>query len=114
MPGPGGRDFQQSYNCQAVVDNANQVIVAAWATDQASDKGQAVAMVQEAILQHGRRFPKRCRPTPGTTRLKSGGETLPGSGSGPLHCSGEDPPRHETGTGAPRPDTQGACRPGTG
>ena len=28
MPGPGGRDFQQSYNCQAVVDSANQVIVA--------------------------------------------------------------------------------------
>ena len=23
MPGPGGRDFQQSYNCQAVVDNAH-------------------------------------------------------------------------------------------
>ena len=28
MPGPGGRDFQQSYNCQAVVDSAHQVIVA--------------------------------------------------------------------------------------
>ena len=39
MPGPGGRDFQQSYNCQAVVDNAHQVIVAARATDQPSDKG---------------------------------------------------------------------------
>ena len=23
MPGPGGRDFQQSYNCQAVVDSAH-------------------------------------------------------------------------------------------
>ncbi len=29
MPGPGGRDFQQSYNCQAVVDHEHQVIVAA-------------------------------------------------------------------------------------
>ena len=29
MPGPGGRDFQQSYNCQAVVDSAHQVILAA-------------------------------------------------------------------------------------
>ncbi len=29
MPGPGGRDFQQAYNCQAVVDSAHQVIVAA-------------------------------------------------------------------------------------
>ena len=49
MPGPGGRDFQQSYNCHAVVDSPHQVIVAARATDQASDKGQAVAMVKEAI-----------------------------------------------------------------
>ena len=23
MPGPGGRDFQQAYNCQAVVDSAH-------------------------------------------------------------------------------------------
>ena len=49
MPGPGGRDFQQSYNCQAVVDSAHQVIVAARATDQASDKGQTTAMVEDAI-----------------------------------------------------------------
>ena len=49
MPGPGGRDFQQSYNCQAVVDSAHQVIVAARATNQSSDKGQATAMVEEAI-----------------------------------------------------------------
>ena len=26
MPGPGGRDFQQAYNCRAVVDHAHQVI----------------------------------------------------------------------------------------
>ena len=49
MPGPGGRDFQQSYNCQAVVDSAHQVIVAARATNQPSDKQQAVVMVGEAI-----------------------------------------------------------------
>ena len=53
MPGPGGRDFQQSYNCQAVVDSAHQVIVAARATDQASDKGQAAAMVEQAIDNMG-------------------------------------------------------------
>ena len=34
MPAPGGRDFQQAYNCQAVVDHAHQVIVAARATNQ--------------------------------------------------------------------------------
>ena len=53
MPGLGGRDFQQSYNCQAVVDSAHQVIVAARATDQASDQGQAEAMVEAAIGNMG-------------------------------------------------------------
>ena len=46
MPGPGGRDFLQAYNCQAVVDHAHQVIVAARATNQSSDKQQAAAMMQ--------------------------------------------------------------------
>ena len=49
MPGPGGRDFLQAYNCQAVVDHAHQVIVAARATNQSSDKQQAAAMMQETI-----------------------------------------------------------------
>ncbi len=53
MPGPGGRDFQQSYNCQAVVDSDHQVIVAARATNQPSDKGQAVPMIEETILNAG-------------------------------------------------------------
>ena len=30
--GPRGRDFQQSYNCQAVVGQEHQVILAAWAS----------------------------------------------------------------------------------
>ena len=47
MPGPGRQDFQQSYNCQAVVDSTHQVIVAARATNATSDKQQAVAMVEE-------------------------------------------------------------------
>ena len=34
MPGPGGREFLQAYNCQAVVDHENQVIVAARATNR--------------------------------------------------------------------------------
>ena len=53
MPGPGGRDFQQAYNCQAVVDDAHQVIVAAEATNQASDKQQAVTMIEQAIGNTG-------------------------------------------------------------
>ncbi len=53
MPGPGGRDFQQSYNCQAVVDSAHQVIVPARATNQPSDKGQAVSMIEETANNTG-------------------------------------------------------------
>ena len=49
MPRPGGRDFQQSYNCQAVVDNAHQVIVATRTTNLSSDKQRAVAMVEDTI-----------------------------------------------------------------
>ena len=53
MPGPGSRDFQQAYDCQAVVDSAHQVIVAARATNQSSDKQQAAAMMQETIRNTG-------------------------------------------------------------
>ena len=53
MPSPGGKDFLQAYNCQAVVDSAHQVIVAARATNQTSDKQQAVAMMEETIANVG-------------------------------------------------------------
>ena len=53
MPVPGGRDFQQSYNCQAVVDSECQVIVAARGTNVPSDKQQAVPMVEETIENTG-------------------------------------------------------------
>ena len=53
MPGPGGRDFQQAYNCQAVVDSAHQVIVAAKATNLTSDQQQAVGMIEETIRNTG-------------------------------------------------------------
>ena len=49
MPARGGRDFQRAYNCQAVVDSAHLVIVAARATNQSSDKQQAVGMMAETI-----------------------------------------------------------------
>ena len=44
MPAPGGRDFIQGYNCQAVVNlwtARHQVIVAARATNRPTDKGQS-------------------------------------------------------------------------
>ena len=53
MPGPGGRNFLQGYNCQVVVDSAHQVIVAARATNVPSDKQQAVVMIEEAIANIG-------------------------------------------------------------
>ena len=49
MPAAGGKDFLPAYNCQAVVDSAHQVIVAARATNQTTDKQQAAAMLQETI-----------------------------------------------------------------
>ena len=49
IPAPGGKDFLQGYNCQAVVDSAHQVIVAARATNQTSDKQQAAVMMEETI-----------------------------------------------------------------
>ena len=53
MPGPGGRDFQQAYNCQAVVDSECQIILAAQATNRASDKQQAVSVNEQAIGNAG-------------------------------------------------------------
>ena len=54
MPAAGGKDFQQAYNCQAVVDHEHQVIVATRATNVASDKQQAVVMIEEAIANTGK------------------------------------------------------------
>ena len=53
MPGPDGRDFLQAYNCQAVVDSAHLVIVAARATNLPSDKQQAASTMQETIRNTG-------------------------------------------------------------
>ena len=50
MPAPGGREFVQAYNRRAVVDAAHQVIVAARATNEVSDKRQAIPMVGEAVI----------------------------------------------------------------
>ena len=53
MPAPGGKDFLQAYNCQAVVDHEHQVIVATRASNVASDKQQAVVMIEEVIANTG-------------------------------------------------------------
>jgi transposase len=43
------KGFDYSYNAQAVVDGAEQIIVAAEATNAANDKGQAVPMARAAL-----------------------------------------------------------------
>jgi len=43
------KGFDYSYNAQAVVDSANQIIVAAEVTNQANDKQQAVPMARAAL-----------------------------------------------------------------
>ena len=108
MPGPGGRDFQQSYTCQAVVDSAHQVIVAARATNQPSDKQQAVVMVEETIGNVGA-VPKEVSADAGYYSAKAVDGLY--AGSGPVDRPGEDPPRHEAGASAPWPHTQ--SHPGT-
>ena len=45
------KGFDYSYNAQAVVDSADQIIVAAEATNAANDKEQAVPMAQAALGQ---------------------------------------------------------------
>ena len=43
------KGFDYSYNAQAVVDGANQIIVAAEVTRDANDKQQAVPMARAAL-----------------------------------------------------------------
>ena len=76
MPAPGGRDFIQGYNCQAVVDSAHQVIVAARATNRPTDKGQAVGMIQETVLNTGA-VPGKSPPTRATTLLRRSMTSMP-------------------------------------
>lgn len=40
MKDGGPKSFEQCYNCQAAVDDANQIIVAMYVTQQANDKQQ--------------------------------------------------------------------------
>ncbi len=53
MPAPSGKHFEQAYNAQAAVDSTNRVIVAAEVTDQPSDKGQAIPMMEQVKANTG-------------------------------------------------------------
>ena len=81
IPALGGEDFLQAYNCQAVVDSAHQVIVAARATNQTSDKQQAAAMMEETIDNVGA-VPREVSADAGYYSAKAVGE---------LYALGVDP-----------------------
>jgi transposase len=53
MPAPGGKEFLQAYNCQAAVDSAHQVIVAARVTNRPSDQAQALPLIREIKTNTG-------------------------------------------------------------
>ena len=106
MPAAGGKDFLQAYNCQAVVDSAHQVIVAARATNQTTDKQQAAAMLQETIDNVGavpREVSRRCWLLLGT-----GSRRAFCSGRGSVRRAGKDPPRPQTAASPPRTHPQGS------
>ena len=53
MPAPGGKGFVQAYNAQVAVDSAHQVIVACEVTDQPTDKGQGIPMMERVAANTG-------------------------------------------------------------
>jgi len=52
------KSFEQSYNCQAVVDSQAQVIVAAQVTQQANDKQQVKPLIEQMKVNLGGRTPE--------------------------------------------------------
>ena len=112
IPAPGGKDFLQAYNCQAVVDSAHQVIVAARATNQTSDTQQAAAMMEETIDNVGA-VPREVSADAGYYSAKAVDE-LYALGVDPFVAPGADPPR--PGCAHPRPEVAypTICLPGIG
>ena len=53
MPAPGGKDFLQAYNCQAVVDSAHHVILAVRATKVRATKVRAIYQQLSPAEVHG-------------------------------------------------------------
>lgn len=53
MPAAGGKEFLQGYNCQAAVDSAHQVIVAARVTNRPSDRAQGLPLIRDIETNTG-------------------------------------------------------------
>ena len=111
MPAPGGRDFLQAYNCQAVVDHAHQVIVAARATNQSSDKQQAAAMMRETIDNIGA-VPGKYLPMLAITRQRQSTTSRPWAWTPTSHRS--RPATAEWFRRRPEVAYLSSCPPGTG
>ena len=72
------KSFQQSYSCQAAVDDQAQVIVATHVTQEANDKGQVEPMAKQVQKNTGKR---------------------PGEVSADAGCSSEHNVRYSTAAG---------------
>ncbi len=81
MPAAGGKEFLQGYNCQAAVDSAHQVIVAAQVTNRPSDKAQALPLIREIKTNIGA-LPREASADAGYHSAETVGE---------LHALGVDP-----------------------
>ena len=81
MPAAGGKEFLQAYNCQAAVDSAHQVIVAAQVTNRPSGKGQALPLIRDIETNTGS-LPKEASADAGYCSAEAVGE---------LYALGVDP-----------------------
>jgi transposase len=101
------KSFEQSYNCQAVVDSQAQVIVAAQVTQQANDKQQVEPLIEQLKANVGGRVPRELSADAGyfsednvkylegekidpylaTGRQKHGVEVAPPRGRIPAHAT---------------------------
>ena len=72
IAGPDGKEYQELYDCQAVVDSAQQVIPGDRATNHSSDKQQPMATVWDAIGDLS-------APPEGVSDGSKGGPGAPGS-----------------------------------
>ena len=110
MPAAGEKAFLQAYNCQAVVDSTHQVIVAARATNQTSDKQQAAAMLQETIDNVGA-VPKEVSADAGYYSAQAVDE-LSALGVDPFVAPEQTRHGRVAATRAPRSHTQASVSPG--
>ena len=76
MPAPGGKDFLQAHNCQAVVDSAHHVILAVRATKvhtiyQQLSPAEVHGQLGRAVEQLREPFPQVAELLPRTPRRTS-------------------------------------------